>query len=73
MWEWNDAVVGLVRGLRGGAWNSSEFNLRSSFRTSGDDMGFVINNVGIRVVIAPEPSTVAILTLGIALLAWRRK
>jgi hypothetical protein len=32
VWEWNDAVIGSSRGLRGGSWSNYEFSLRSSGR-----------------------------------------
>ncbi len=34
VYEWNDAVVSLYRGLRGGYWNESHFLLRASRRGS---------------------------------------
>jgi formylglycine-generating enzyme required for sulfatase activity len=47
VYEWNDAVIsGSFRGLRGGSWFDSEFDLRSSFRLDGHpdseffDVGF---------------------------------
>ena len=48
VWEWNDAVIGSFRGLRGGSWFLSETFLRSSFR---NDVNPVLegNLVGFRV------------------------
>lgn len=73
-WEWNDAVIGSSRGLRGGSWSSSDFLLRSSGRGSGSPAsgGF---NVGFRLASnVPEPSRVLMFGFaGLALLARRRR
>jgi len=36
VWEWNEAIIGSSRGLRGGSWISDAVYLSSSFRLSGD-------------------------------------
>jgi formylglycine-generating enzyme required for sulfatase activity len=35
VWEWNEAVPGVTRGLRGGSWLNSSAGLAASTRTSG--------------------------------------
>ena len=71
VWEWNDAVLGSARGLRGGAFYYEGF-LRASFRFSFDP-ALEVNNVGFRIAIVPEPSVIGFMALGIAMLAWKRK
>lgn len=72
VWEWNEALVGSFRGLRGGAWNYSLSNLQSSLRfgftptTENDNFGF-------RVAEVPEPSTLVLASLALlTTLALRR-
>lgn len=49
VYEWNDAVIsGSFRGLRGGSWDDSEINLRSSKRLLNVPNG-ENNNIGFRV------------------------
>ena len=72
VWEWNDAVIGAKRGLRGGTWGSNEGGLRASLRGSYDptkDDAFT----GFRVAIVPEPSVVGLMGLGALLLVRKRK
>jgi formylglycine-generating enzyme required for sulfatase activity len=68
VWEWNDAVIpGSYRGLRGGGWNNSYYNLAAStrnFHTPTDEDW----SVGFRVASVPEPGSLAML-LGLALSA----
>jgi formylglycine-generating enzyme required for sulfatase activity len=71
VWEWNDAVIFMSRGGRGGAWDNGEF-LASSFRstTVPSDEGFAL---GFRVASVPEPSATVLTMLFSACLATRRK
>ena len=72
VWEWNDAIIGSARGLRGGTWRDDESNLRASSRGSfgpAADGGLF----GFRVAIVPEPSMGGLMGLGMILLAWKRK
>ena len=72
VWEWNEAVIGSSRGIRGGSWSGDFSTLLSTTQNSfspGNELGIV----GFRVVIVPEPSVVGMLTLGIVMLAWKRK
>ena len=73
-WEWNDAVIGTSRGLRGGSWRGSVHPMRSSDRSqSGSSREDEF--VGFRVVmVAPEPGRMALLMMfGLVLLARRRR
>ena len=69
VYEWNDAVVGSARGLRGGTWSSGYdvTSLQSSNRTWAQPT-FELNDTGFRVAAVPEPSTYALLTLAAAAL-----
>jgi formylglycine-generating enzyme len=79
VWEWNDAVIGSSRGLRGGSWyNGGDFFLQSSGRFDvdhafeGGDVGFRVASVPSLSI--PEPSTYALLLLGAgALYLWKRR
>ena len=78
VWEWNDAVSGLSRGLRGGSWRSNGSDLASSFRSDYYLVGpsFGLSHVGFRVASSelaavPEPtsllSTLALVSSGLLL------
>ena len=78
VWEWNDAVIGSSRGLRGGSWSSGGGNLASSDRLIFGPSN-EINNIGFRVASSslsavPEPSSLLSTAglLGGALLLRRR-
>lgn len=54
--EWNDAVIGSSRGLRGGSWGGfGDIDLRSSGRFSGSPV-IELTNVGFRLARPPEGS-----------------
>ena len=53
VWEWDDAVIGSSRGLRGGSWNNNDNNLQSSNRNNNDPTN-ENNNVGFRVARPPK-------------------
>ncbi len=53
VWEWNEAVSGSSRVLRGGSFNYSGANLHPSVRETNDPTD-ELNNVGFRVVEMPE-------------------
>lgn len=69
VFEWNDAVIGESRGLRGGSWDFTEHYLGSNSRNDFDPTE-ESHNIGFRVAslmsfsAVPEPSS-----LGMALLA----
>ena len=62
VFEWNDAVIGSSRGLRGGSWGSVD-SLQSSFRYD-DDPTFEYYALGFRVASVPEPSIAMLVLLG---------
>ena len=72
VWEWNDAVIGSSRGLRGGSWSYYGFGLQSSDRLY-DDPTLEVSFVGFRVASVPEPSTAVLLLMGAAALWWWRR
>ena len=73
MREWNDAVSGSSRGLRGGSWSYGGGFLRSSSRNlygPANESFFV----GFRVASVPEPSTAVLVLMGVgALYLWKRR
>ena len=73
MWEWNDAVSGSSRGLRGGSWGNNGSFLQSSNRFSAGPTGEG-DVVGFRVASVPEPSTAVLVLMGVgALYLWKRR
>ena len=68
VWEWNETLVDLGRGVRGAAYNSGDvINLTSSGRYSGlpDSEDNSISGVfGFRIASIPEPATLLLLGLG---------
>ena len=72
VWEWNDAVIGSSRGLRGGSWDDFDCSLQSSLRFDLDPTD-EYNIVGFRVASVPEPSTYGLLLMGAAALWWWRR
>jgi sulfatase modifying factor 1 len=73
VWEWNEAIIGNVRGLRGGAWNGTEANLRASFRYFDSPAGEA-SAIGFRLASAvPEPSRVMLTLAGVWGLFLRRR
>ncbi len=76
VWEWNDAVIsGSDPVLRGGSYNSlDESSMRASLRYMF--YGVPSNqfySIGFRVVMVPEPTVAGLMTLGVALLAYKRQ
>ena len=79
-WEWNETVIGSDRGLRGGSWRHSAYNLSSSYRydyfpTDGS------GTIGFRVAsfftgddggTVPEPLSLGLVLLSVGGLVLRR-
>jgi formylglycine-generating enzyme required for sulfatase activity len=72
VWEWNDAVIGSSRGLRGGSWDLNAFYLASSVRY---DLGPSVEYglVGFRLASVPEPSSLVLSVLASGVVLLRRK
>jgi formylglycine-generating enzyme required for sulfatase activity len=62
VYEWNEAVIGSSRGLRGGSWGSNGGLLSSG--GSGEGPSFEDSNIGFRVASVPEPSTSMLMLMG---------
>ena len=73
VWEWNEAIIGWDRGLRGGSSGSLAIELAASYRLdSAPSTQF--GNVGFRVASLPEPGIALLVMAGVLSLAsWRRR
>jgi len=73
LWEWNEALIGPFRGLRGGAFDGGvSADLAASVRNNSNPWNEYIN-VGFRVATVPEPSSGVLAIVGCALILWWRK
>ncbi len=70
--EWNEAILGSYRGLRGGSFYGSDISLRASYR-GYDDPTFEGSSIGFRVSEVPEPGSMAFLALGAVGVLRRRR
>lgn len=75
VWEWNEAIIGSYRCLRGGAFGVDDGNLLAGSRSDGSWSypTSEFDSVGFRVAEVPEPGTMAVLALGGVGLMMRRR
>ena len=69
--EWNDAVVGTERGLRGGSW--SDGDMGSSSLSYSNDPSAELGFVGFRLASIPEPTAGVLSLLAGSMLLVRRQ
>jgi formylglycine-generating enzyme required for sulfatase activity len=64
VWEWNEAVIGVTRGIRGNSWSiwREAKNLQSSCRGYSDP-GYEVNYIGFRIACLPDTDGDGILDL----------
>ena len=74
VWEWNEALIGSNRGIRGGSYKAfiGSPNLRSSMRPVYGDPDGGDYSMGFRVASVPEPATMVLLGLGGLVLRKRK-
>jgi formylglycine-generating enzyme len=71
--EWNEALIGSLRGFRGGSWDGmATQGLRADFRGM-DPPSFENPDRGFRVAMVPEPGSVCLWVTGAIFLAFKRK
>jgi len=63
VWEWNEAILSLYRGLRGGSFSSTDGHLLASYSDSYNPASGS-KYIGFRVSEVPEPCTISLLALG---------
>ena len=73
VFQWNGAVIGSSRGLRGGSWYDSASNLLSSTRYPNFSPTIEQKYIGFRVATVPEPDGVVSFILAGGLLLARRR
>jgi formylglycine-generating enzyme len=73
VWEWNDAVIGSSRGLRGGSWGDFSNDLAAPTRFLNGPPTAEGSLVGFRVASVPETSSVLLTFLTAAVSLTRRR
>jgi formylglycine-generating enzyme required for sulfatase activity len=74
IWEWNETVIGGIRGLRGGSFHHTLSSLRAAYPFTGlDPMYEDSSTIGFRVAMIPEPSTIRLGALVAIGLLMRRQ
>ncbi len=73
VWEWNETLLDVSRVIRGGAFDSNEFLLRSTFQNFSDaSFGFISDGFRLASPV-PEPASLALIAVGATLLARRSR
>jgi formylglycine-generating enzyme len=74
VFQWNETLIssGSLRGLRGGSWDISTSFLSSPGR-SGNNLSSEFNDIGFRVAVVPEPSTIVLASIACGLMWTLRK
>ena len=73
VWEWNEAVIGSSRGLRGGSWYNLGVSPLASSSRSRSDPSFEFYGIGFRLASVPEPSAMVLTMLASGVMLMRRK
>jgi formylglycine-generating enzyme len=72
LWEWNDAIINDAdRGVRGGAWDTTDESLESTNRGQLNPVNSVYNDsdVGFRLASSiPEPGAIFLVSAGVGIL-----
>lgn len=72
VWEWNDAIVGASRGIRGGSWLGGPDALAATERFSTNP-SYEDRDLGFRIVVVPEPSLPGLFATAALALTWQRQ
>ena len=72
VWEWNEAINGSGRSVRGGGFNTDPNYLAASYR-SWVSPAYAYGNTGFRVAMIPEPCTALLVACGLVGLALKRR